>query len=125
MISHLTCKREYAKAEQLYLQALQIKQQECAPDHIELATVYNNLGNLSIAIYKKLLDIDYKAYGVDCMDQAPLSVHLFNFGMIYYKRGDFFEAKIHMLRSHEISCNVYGLNHVKTKAIHSWLNKLN
>ena len=112
--------REYAKAEPLYKEALEINQKVLGHDHPDTAASLNNLAELykdmgeyakAEPLFKEALEIHQKMLGHDNADTAT---DLNNLAQLYEGRGEYNKAEPLYKEALEIRQKVLGREHLLT-----------
>ncbi|MBI4851749.1 MAG: tetratricopeptide repeat protein, partial [Acidobacteria bacterium] len=113
-------KGEYANAESLYIQALEINRKMLGDNHPTTAVSINNLALLysrkgdyikAEALYLKTLEIYRKTLGENHRETATSISNLAN---LYNKKGDYTRAEKMYIQALEISRKAFGDNHALT-----------
>ncbi len=107
-------RREYARTELLYQQALAIREKALGPDHPDVALVLNDLANLyrdsgnyarAEALCQRALDVMEKALGPEHLRVATV---LNNLALVYWNSGEYAKAEPLHQRSLAIVEKVLG-----------------
>ena len=113
---------DYAKAEPLFEQALQIRKQVLGPEHPDTASSLNNLALLNVRIgdyakaeplLQQALQIFKKVLGPEHPETATA---LSNLAGLYYERGDYAKAEPLLQQALQIFRKVLGPEHPDTAA---------
>ena len=109
---------EFDKAEVYHQQALEIKEKQLGPNHLNVALTYNNIGlvyrkkgdpDQAKDYFQRALEILEKQLGPNHVDVARTYN---NIGLVYRKKGDLDQAKDYFQRALEIKEKQLGPNHV-------------
>jgi tetratricopeptide (TPR) repeat protein len=120
----------YAEAKQSYQRAIKIGEATVGPDHTEVATYVNNLGNVledlgdlarARQCYERALRIDEAAFGPDHPDVAT---DVSNLGTLLEALGDLAGARQCFERALRIFRNFLGDDHPKTVLVRNKLESL-
>ena len=110
-------RRDYAKAEPLFLRARSIWEEAPGPGQLDLARCLNNLADLygdqaryaeAETLYKRALSIREQATGPERLEVAN---SLNNLATLYAKQGKYVEAEELIQRSRSIALKVLGADH--------------
>jgi tetratricopeptide (TPR) repeat protein len=114
---YLKGRAEFAEAQTLYEQALQLYEAAYGPDHSFMATTVNNLGGVlralgdlagARALYERALRIDEAAYGPE---HPEVATDVNNLGGVLRALGDLPGARAHYERALRIHEAAYGPDH--------------
>ena len=110
---------EYNKSKDYYQRAIQIRMNVLGPNHVDVATSYDNLGLVYQAMgeleqakdyHQRAIEIYINVLGPNHIDVAT---SYNNLGLVYEGMAELEQAKDYHQRALEIRINVLGPNHVK------------
>ncbi|XP_046849012.1 uncharacterized protein LOC124442557 [Xenia sp. Carnegie-2017] len=122
--------REYEKAKDFYEQAIEIETKAFGPDHVNIATTYNNLGLVykdmgenkkAKDFYERAMEIQTKAFGPD---HVNIATTYNNLGLVYHDMKQYEIAKDFYEQAIEIQTKAFGPDNVNIATTYSNLGSI-